>query len=298
MNKRLKAHLSILTANVIYGANFTIAKEVMPAYIKPFGFIFFRIIFATLLYWIMSTLFIKEKIDKKDITRLALLGLFGVAINQLLFFKGLNITRPINAAIMMITTPILVLITAGFALRERITLMKWTGVIIGFIGALSLLLLKADFTLGSGTQKGDLYVLINAASFAIYLVYAKSLMNKYNTFTIIKWVFLFGLICVFPFGYSEATEVDWATMPLNIWLCLAFVVIATTCIAYLLNTYALGALSSSTVSAYIYLQPLLASLIAVSLGKDELNWIKLFSAFLIFLGVYLVSKQKKIGNHD
>lgn len=298
MNKKVQAHLSILTANIIYGANYTIAKVVMPEYIKPFGFIFIRVSVAAVVFWLVSALFVKEKIEKKDFPRLAMLGLFGVAINQLLFFKGLNITNPINASIMMITTPILVLIIANFVLMEGINHTKLIGILIGFTGALSLLLLKADFTFGSGTQTGDLYVLINAASFALYLVYVKPLMLKYNTFTIVKWVFLFGLVYVFPFGYSEAADIQWATMPSYIWLCLIFVVVSTTCIAYVLNTYALKELSSSVVSAYIYLQPLLAAFIAISLGKDRLSWIKIVSAILIFLGVYLVSKPGKEAKGD
>ena len=296
MNKKLQAHLSILTANLIYGANFTIAKEVMPLYIKPFGFILIRVIGASLFYWLVSSFFAKEKIDRKDIFRLAMLGLFGVAINQLLFFKGLNLTTPINASIMMITTPILVLIIANFVSKEKITSTKLIGIILGFSGAISLLLLKSDFTIGSGTMEGDVCILINAASFSVYLVYAKSLMQKYNTFTIVKWVFLFGLIYVLPFGYNEAVSVSWASLPSYIWLCLLFVIIATTCFAYVLNTYALKELSSSIVSAYIYLQPLLATLIAIGFGKDKLDGIKILSALLIFFGVYLVSKPMSIKN--
>lgn len=292
MNKTLKAHLSLIIANLIYAANFTIAKIAMPDYIQPFGFILLRVSGAVILFWIVGSLWVKEKTDKKDIPKLAFLGLVGVAINQLLFFKGLNITTPINASIMMITSPILVLIVASFIIKERITSIKLLGICIGFIGAALLLMLKNDLSFGSETLEGDFYILVNAISWSLYIVLVKPLMHKYNTITIVKWVFLFGLIYVFPFGFREFQDVEWKTLPVNIWWCIAFVVIGTTFFAYILNTYALKALSPTIVSAYIYLQPLLATAFAIIFASDALTWIKVLSALLIFLGVYLTSKGR------
>lgn len=291
--KTLKGHLSLLVANVIYGANFTLAKEVMPRYMQPFGFILLRVLGALVFYWLIASLFIKEKTDKKDIPMFAALGLFGVAINQLLFFKGLSITSPINASIMMISTPILVLIVSNFVLKERITIKKLIGIAIGFAGAATLITLGNNISLSGATWKGDFYILINALSWGIYLVLVKPLMQKYNTITIIKWVFLFGFLYVLPFGYEELIETPWKQMTDYIWFCVIFVVFATTCVAYILNTYALKSLNPSVVSGYIYLQPLLATAMAISLDKDTLSIIKVLSAVLIFIGVYLVSSQKR-----
>jgi len=291
MNKTIKAHLALLIANLIYSANYTIAKQIMPDYIQPFGFIFIRVLGALILFWTISVFFVKEKADKKDIPMFAVLGLFGVAINQLLFFKGLNITTPINASIMMVSTPLLVLIVAVIMAKEKLIVKKLAGIIIGFTGAMMLLLVKKDFSLGTYTMRGDAFILINALSWGIYLVLVKPYMMKYNTITIVKWIFLFGLIFVTPFGFEEFTEINWTEFPAHAWWGLAFVVIATTCIAYILNTYALKALSASVVSAYIYLQPFLAALIAIGFGKDELNWVKVVSAVLIIGGVYLTSKS-------
>lgn len=293
MNKTVKGHLSLLIANLIYSANYTIAKEVMPVYITPFGFILLRVIGALVFYWIVSTAFVREKIDYKDIPLFIVLGLFGVAINQLLFFKGLNITTPINASIMMISTPLLVLIVSNRILKERITSQKLLGIGIGFAGAAILILGNSSMSLSSKGWLGDLYILVNALSWGVYLVLVKPLMQKYNTITIIKWVFLFGIVFVFPFGFNELSQVNWTIIPEKIWWCIAFVVFATTCIAYILNTYALKELNPSVVSGYIYLQPVLATFIAIASDKDELTWFKIVSALLIFAGVYLVSTKKK-----
>jgi drug/metabolite transporter (DMT)-like permease len=288
VKENFKAHLALFFAALIYGANYTIAKGVMPDYLQPFGFIMVRVTGAVILFWITG-IFVPEKINRKDIPLLAFCGMFGVAINQLLFFKGLSMTTPINAAIIMVITPILVLLVDTSLASEKITKTKLSGIIIGLIGALLLLLVKHDLSFGSLTWRGDLCILINAISWGIYLVVAKPLIMKYRTITVIKWVFLFAWFYVLPFGYTEFMEADFSNMPADILLSVAFVVLGTTYFAYLLNNYALQKVSSSVVSIYIYLQPLLAAGIAVFLNKDELDWVKILSALLIFAGVYLVS---------
>ncbi len=298
MNKRLLAHLAILITNIIYGANYSIAKEVMPTYIQPFAFVLMRVAGALILFLMVSSFIIKEKIDKKDLPRLALLGVCGVAINQLLFLKGLSLTTPINASIIMISNPIAVLLFAAIALKERIGINKIVGILMGIGGALLLLLFNKKFSFGSETLTGDIMILINSLSWAFYVVLAKPLMKKYNTFTVVKWVFLFGFLYVLPFGYSEMSLVDWKSIPLIAWYCILFVVLATTFIAYIFNTYALKELSPSVVSIYIYLQPFIATVIAVIFGKDELDTRKIVSALLIIGGVYLVSiapKKQKLN---
>ena len=294
MNKTIQAHLALLTANIIYGANYSIAKEVMPAYIQPFAFVLIRVGCAAVLFWIVSSLFIKEKIDRKDLPRLAMLAVCGIAVNQLLFLKGLSLTTPINASIIMVSNPIVVLSFAAIVLKEKISLSKIAGIILGITGALLLLLFNKTFSLGSETITGDSMILINSVSWAAYIVLVKPLMKKYNTFTIIKWVFLFGFIYVLPFGFTEFRHIDWVALPQGIWRDVVFVVIGSTFLAYVLNTYALRALSPAVVSIYIYLQPFLATLIAVFYyHNDELDIRKIVSGILIIIGVYLVSRPFK-----
>lgn len=292
MNRIIFAHLAVLMANVIYGANYTIAKEVMPDYIEPFGFIVLRCLGATPLFWLMG-MFIKEKVAKKDIGLLALASIFGVAINQLMFFKGLNYTTPINAAVIMPSTPIIVLIIAAFVLKENITLKKILGIAIGLSGTLLILLVGKKISFDSETFVGDLMIFTNASSYGIYLVMITPMMRKYHAITVVKWVFLFGTIAVLPFGWDEFTRIDFATMPTHILWASAYVVFGLSFLAYLLNIMALKNLSPSVVSIYIYLQPVLAAAFAIGLGKDELTAIKVGAAVLICSGVYLVSSKPK-----
>lgn len=286
----LKAHLSILGANIIYGINYTVAKDVMPDYISPFGLVFCRILGALILFW--SVGFIRyEKIEKKDLLLLATCGFFGVFANQLMFLYGLDNTTPINASIIMISNPILVLIASAIILKNRITGMKVTGITLGIFGALLLLLLKQDFSFGSEYLLGDLFIFLNASAYGVYLVLVFPLMKKYSPITVLKWIFTFGIIFVFPFSIQDFTTTEWQNFSLKIWLEFSFVIIGTTFFAYLLNIYGLRRLNPSVVSTYIYLQPLFAALIAIWAGKDALDGVKIIAALLIFGGVYLVNKS-------
>ncbi len=261
----------------------------MPEYIQPFGFIFIRVLFTALLFFIISIFVNEKKVEREDFPRLFFCALFGVAINQLLFFKGLDLTNPINASLMMTTNPIMVLVAAGILIREKITVRKVAGIIVGITGACLLLLWGKTFSWSHASVLGDSMVLINSLSFGIFLIIVKPLMQKYHTLTVMKWVFLFGSILVFPFGFSEFKLIQWSSFDTSIWLSVAYVVMATTSLAYMLNTYALKNLSPSSVSIYIYLQPLFATFFAIMLGQDQLRAIHVFSAILIFAGVYLVT---------
>jgi drug/metabolite transporter (DMT)-like permease len=288
-NRNLFAHLSVLTANLIYGANYSIAKTIMPELIKPFGFIFIRVIITVLLFWTAGFFIKAKKAEISDMPRLFLCGIFGVALNQLLFFKGLDLTSPINASLMMTTNPIMVLLVAAALVKEKITLLKISGIITGIAGAGILILYGNTVQITSGSVAGDIMVLVNSLSFGLFLIIVRPLMQKYSTLTVMKWVFLFGSIAVFPFGYSEFTGIHWEQFDLKDWWALIYVVIAVTSVAYMLNVYALKKLSSSSVSVYIYLQPLFAAFFAIVAGQDQLTFLHIISAILIFAGVYLVN---------
>lgn len=295
MNPSLKAHISLFTAQVIYALNYSIAKDLMPTYIKPLGLVMLRITGALLLFWTLSLFSRQEKVEKDDLKKMMLLALFGVAVNQAFFIYGLSLTKPINSAIIMVSNPIAVMLFTIFIFKEKITALKLTGLGFGVIGALTLLLFKAhgSFAIGSETIVGDLMTLVNSLSWAVFVVMAKPYMQKYQTVTVMKWIFLFGFIYILPFGMPDLLKVEWNSLSSQTLFAMAFVVVATTFLAYLLNTYALKALSSSVVSMYIYLQPFLATVIAIILGKDELTVIKIISASLIISGVYLASRKKK-----
>ncbi len=289
----LKAHISLFAAQVIYALNYSIAKDLMPTHIGPLALVLLRITGAGLLFWILSLFVKKEPLLKGDLKKMAILALFGVFLNQVFFIYGLSLTKPINSAIIMISNPIMVILFTLIVFKERITILKIGGLSLGIVGAVTLLLFKGNFEFGSETMTGDLMTLINATSWAVFVVMAKPYMQKYQTITVMKWIFLFGFIYMLPFGFSDIQNVQWETWDGSVWFGVTFVVVATTFLAYLLNTYALKDLSPSVVSMYIYTQPFLATLFAVFLGKDILTPTKILSAVFIIVGVYLVSMKPK-----
>ncbi len=286
------AHLGLFWAAAFYAGNFTIVKLVMPAYILPFAFILLRAIAATFLFALTHALFIRQSIDKSDLPRLIICGLSGIAINQLFFFKGLSYTTPIHGALIMLTTPILVILFAMLAMGERATWQKLIGIGLGMAGAGSLVWGSSQPTFNASNPiLGDLFVGINAASYAVYLIAVKPLMVKYNAITVLKWVFSIGLLAILPVAWSEFIQIEWQTFTPMIWWAVAYVLICVTFLTYLFNTAALRVVSSSVVSAYIYLQPLLTAVIAVFTGQDVVTPMILVAGALIFVGVYLVSKN-------
>ena len=296
MSTKLKAHIALSLVALIYGANYTIAKVVLDdGYIQPLGFILMRALSGFILFSLIHQFFIKEKIEKKDIGKLILCGLFGVAVNQMFFFMGLKLTTPINASLIMTTCPIVVLIASAIILKERITPKKILGIIIGATGAIVLIAYGQEVQLQKSQMLGDLMILINSTSYGIYLVLVRSLMKKYHPFTIIKWVFSIGVVFVFPFGIKQLSVVEWSSFSPGIWIAVSFVLLFTTFLAYLFNAFALKTVQASTASIYIYLQPLIASIIAILVGGDQLVPIKLISGLFIFIGVYLVSTGKAIS---
>jgi drug/metabolite transporter (DMT)-like permease len=293
MSKRNWALIAATMVSLIYGVSFTIAKDVMPTYVKPFGFILLRVFGATILFWLISFFGPTEKIQLKDFPRIIAAAFFGVALNMLTFFKGLSFTSPISAAVIMVTTPIIVLILSTIIMKEKMIKRKIFGILLGLFGTGFLILYGKSIGNAANAPLGNLLVFINAVSYAFYLIIVKKLMDKYNAFTFVKWIYTFGLLMVLPFGWSEYQEIQWTTIPTYILWEIVFVVLFTTFFTYLFNLVSMRELKPTTVAVFIYLQPLFATIFAISLGKDELTLVKIVSAVLIFVGVYLVTLKKK-----
>ena len=296
MKSRALALLAAFGATAIYGMNHTIAKVVMPHYIGPFGFIMLRVVGACILFWLVSFLIPKETIERKDFLRIAFTALFGMCINMLMFFKGLQLSTPINSGVIVTLTPIIILILSAFFLKEKLTQFKFLGIVLGFIGALLLILYGSSNKVinAPDISLGNTMLLINAVSFGAYLVMVKPLTKKYSTVTLMKWMFLLGVIYTFPFTITEFIEVSWKTLPFEAIWRIGFVVVGTTFLTYMFNVYALKTLPATTIGAFTYLQPIITIVYAVITGNDILDGVKILACLLVFLGVYLVSKKVKV----
>ncbi len=294
MNKNLLPHLALFSVALIYAANYIIAKDVMADhYLEPYGFILMRVVSACILFQIFHLLFVKEKLDSyKDHLYLAMCALFGVMINQLAFFKGLQLTSPINASVIIVFIPIAVMIFSFLLRIEKVKASKILGIIISASGTLWLILQSGN-DLELSNVKGDFLIFVNAVSYGLYLVLIKNMMVKYNPFTVLKWVFTYGLFMVFPFGYQEVLEADWNNFPRYIYLSIFYVLFFTTFLTYLFNAFALQKVNPTVAGVYVYLQPVLTTIIALLLAKDILTFSKTTAAIVIMLGLFISTRRKK-----
>lgn len=294
MNSRILALIAAAAASTIYGVNHTIAKGLMPDVIGPYGFILVRVTGAALLFWLIGLFVNSEKIDRKDWPRILVCALFGMVLNMNMFFKGLELSTPINSSVVITLTPVILLVLGAFLLKERITWLKSVGIGIGLVGALVLILF------GAKTQEnapniplGNMLFIVNATSYAFYLILVKPLVAKYSSITLMKIFFLLAVFMNLPIGLSQFMEVSWVDLGFSeIWK-LVFVVVGTSVLTYLFNIYALKQLSPSTIGVFMYLQPLVAVGFAILVGADSLSTIRIIAAILIFTGVFLSTRTPK-----
>ena len=292
MSKRIWALLAATAASFIFGINHTLAKGLMPDQIQPFGFVLLRVAGAGVLFWLVSVFVKSEPIQRRDWPRIIASAIFGMVINMLLSFKGLSLSTPINSSVIITISPILVFILSAILIREKITLLKAIGAVLGLIGALVLVI----FTVSSSADApniplGNTLIIINAISFGLFLITVRPLTARYSSITLMKWFFLIAIIINFPIGYNEFVAVEWKELPFSVIWRLAFVVIGPTFMTYLLNIYALKELSASTLGVFVYLQPVIAIAFAIITGADQLNFVKIIAGVLVFVGVYLVSRK-------
>jgi len=297
LDKRTLGFLAALGAAIIYGLNHTIAKNVMPIYITPFGFILLRVLGAAILFWLVSFFIKPEKIQKKDWPRLIACSFLGMVINMLAFFKGLELSTPVNSSVIITISPIIVFIFSAILLKEKIQFLKTIGIISGFIGAVILVLYTSKTGINApNIPLGNVLFILNSFAYGLYLVLVKPLIEKYNIITLLKWLFLLAIFLNLPVTFNEFTSVKWADLPIkNAVLPMLFVVVGTTFCTYLFNAYALRTLSPSTVSSFIYLQPIVGIVYAVSTKSDTLSLVSVMGMILIFIGIYLVTKKKVIS---
>lgn len=294
MNSQLKAHLGLLGTNLFFAINYSAIKYFTSNhYAGPFGINIIRIGVSLVLFWILFLFKQPEKkIDKKDIPAFLLCALTAIALNQMLFIKGLSFTFPIHAALLTLITPILITIIAAKVLREKITFTKMFGLFLGVLGAVLLISNRQITAPGENTVLGDSLVILSAFAYTFYFILVKPLMNKYSSIQVIRWIFTIGFLMTLPFSFQEFAHITWNVFSLRDWFILFIIVIPGTFLAYIFNVYGIQKLSASKAGAYIYSQPVFAVAAAMIFLKEDLSLYKSVAAVLIFAGVYLSNKKR------
>lgn len=294
-SEKLKGHLLILTANILFAINMPVSKYLLPLHVSPEALTIMRMTFACVMFWVTSLFVPNEKVTLKDLGQLFICALCGVGFNQGLFIWGLNTTSPVDASIIATAVPIFVMILAALILKEPITRQKSLGVLVGIAGAVSLILQSTHHTGQASSLGGNLMITFSGFIYSIYLVLSKPLTLKYSAVTMMKWMFLFSTLSVMPFTVShvlDAPVFQHQTPDLQELGAVFFVLFGATFVPYLLIPMSLKRIRPTTVSMYNYVQPIIASLIAVCIGQDHFSLWKILSAALVFVGVYLVTQSK------
>ena len=290
MNATQKAHIAVLLTNLFFATNLSLVKHISPSLVGPFGVNFFRVGITLVLFWLLWAFSGRSaQIAKKDIPRFAACALTGVAINQMLFIKGLTLTSTIHAALLMLSTPMLITLFALIWLNEKFTLLKGAGLLLGVAGA-GLLIFSRDAS-GISSITGDVLILINAISYAIYFILAKPLMLSYPPLHVIRWVFTFGLLMILPFSWNDVQQIDWPQATTSQIAALSALVLFGTFFTYSFNTYGLKHLGAGITGSYIYTQPVFAAIIAALFLHENFSVEKGIAALLIFAGVFFVSRK-------
>lgn len=293
MKTTTKAHVAVLSANLFFAANYSLVKFISPKLVLPFAVNVLRVGGSVLLFWLIW-LFgnTPAKIKKKDIGRFLLCAIAGIAINQTLFIKGLTMTSAIHASLLILITPIIVTVFALWVLKEKFTLFKAAGLVLGTGGAIFLIMQKEAGHHASNYLLGDIFILCNAVFYAAYFILVKPLMQSYSPLHVMRWIFTLGFFLMLPFGWHQTAQIDWSVFHWQHVTALLFIVLTGTFLAYYFNAYGIQHIGAGPAGTYIYTQPVFAVLIALFFLGESLSWQKILSACLIFSGVYLVNFRK------
>ena len=294
MSSATKAHIAVLCTNLFFAANFSLVKMISPTLVGPLAVNVLRASICVVLFWIVWS-FGKTSaaIRKKDLGRFLLCALTGVALNQILFIKGLTLTSTIHASFLMLVTPLVVTLFAVWILKESFTAIKALGLLLGIGGATFLILQKESSDQAPNYLLGDFLIIVNAISYSVYFILVKPLMQNYSPLHVIRWVFTLGVLMILPVGWKETMEINWAGFEWQHYAALATVIFTGTFLAYYFNAYGIQHIGAGATGTYIYTQPVFAVLIATFFLDESFSWQKALAASLIFSGVYLVSFHRK-----
>ncbi|UZR96821.1 DMT family transporter [Chondrinema litorale] len=295
LNDKQQGLLAIFIANTIFGLNIPVTRSIVAHWMSPMGYTITRMLFGAIIFWIISSFLKYDKVQKKDLLMLMIGGLMGFLGTQLLFSQSLEYTTPVVFSLLMALTPVVVLILSAVMLKEGIPKRKILGIIISISGAALIILLSGtQGEMGSNNTLGIFYAFLCVLCYAGYLVLTRKISMKYQPVTVAKWMFLFSALASLPLSYSSLQNQrmfsDEATF--QAYSLLAFSLLFSTTMAFFLMPVALKRLEASTVSIFMNLQPIVASVVAIVVGQDAFTWDKPVAALLVVIGVYLVTTQK------
>lgn len=286
-------HVALFMVQVMFGTWPIFGKIALTA-LPPTALVAFRVAGAAIAFLALQKILGSVPIaNRKDYARLALYSILGVVLNQFLFVKGLSYTTVVNATLLGTTIPIFTLLVCLVLGLDRISLRRILGIIVAAAGVIYLVdPMRADFS--ANTTLGNLLIIANSLSYGAYIAISKDMLRRYGALTVITWIFIFGTVFTLPIGaWSVAGSDVVERAGAFIWLAVLYIILVPTVGAYYLNAWALARVEPSTVAVYIYLQPLIAFILAPLVLNEPLSSRTWIAALLIFAGVAIVSRRTR-----
>ena len=291
-NHRLQAHTAVLLANIIFGLGVPVTKLLLDQWVSPMAYMATRCLGAAAIFWLISLFLPREKVAPRDLTVIILGGLLGIVVSQTLTAWALTFTTPVYFSLIATLTPVATMLCAALFIGEKISVRGIAGVALGVAGAMLMVFIGWQGGSGKNDILGIALTLLSMLTWAVYLIITRKVSARYTAVTQMKWVFLASAIAVLPFSltdlqsatlYSAATQ--WSGLAE-----MAFIVVFATVAGYFAIPFAMRFLKATTVSVYTNLQPIVASLVAISLSQDVLTWDKPVALVLVLLSAWLVTK--------
>ena len=296
MSERAKAHTALFIAAVLFAINYWVSDN-LALHIDTIPLVFFRTVGAMLLFGGLYFFDKDRAIPKtKDFILLSIAAIFGIIINQTLFFSGLKFTTAVDTSTIHVSNPLIVMTLSAIFLKIKLTRNKLIGVILGMIGALVLILYQKDYSVDGSRVYGNLMIFGNTFAYAIFLIMLKPLLQKYSPITAMFWLHVLASIILIPFSFNTMLNFNWVEVFSQYWFSIFYIVVMLTFVAYLLNMYGLKRISPTSVSFYVYLQPVFAYIIAIILGEQLPSLVKIIATLVIISGVVLVNRNKSVDS--
>lgn len=289
----IRAHIALLGCNVVWACDYPFYNLLLGKYIEPMAMVTASLLVAAALSWIPALWEGRERISRNDWGMMLVVALLMGVMRKMMMMFGLSRTSPIDGSIIATTVPLLVLIVSIIARIDRLTLRKVAGLVIGFLGAIAVVMTSDSHTHAKSELWGNVMMICSGIATALYMVFFKRLVTKYRITTILRAIYTISATVMLPIGFESVIKSDFADMNAHLWAAAAFVLIIPTYLPNLLLNYSLRYLQPTVSSTYTYIQPVLAVALSVAMGLDRLHLDTILFAALLFVGVWLVITSYK-----
>ena len=283
---------ALVTIQVLFGINYLASKFIISV-MTPGAWAALRTGSAFLILLGIALLSRQKLPSLRDIGLLALGAFFGIVLNQAFFLEGLARTTVSRSALICSQIPTFVLLFSVISRQEKLSWVKAISFVAGISGVL--ILLKVDsFQMGNQYLAGDLMTLTNAASFALFVVISRRVMARNAPWSATAVVFFFGTIGMMIYGGRDLFITDFSALTPGLIVAIIFVILGATVVTYYLNLWAVKRVQATRVAMYIFLQPVVASILGILFRDEVITPRFLIATSLVFFALALRDGRPKV----